>query len=186
MIHPLAVFAAVALTQAPAPRVYSVDPASSRIGYLVTHKLHRVEGASAAVQGKVAFLADGRVQVMVRAPIASFRSGDANRDLHMQEALEASKHPQVTFKAATRLVLPAATPATLTLSLPGELEFHGRKQSERVELKVVQAAAGELRVTGRFEVSLDRYEVERPSLLFVPIDDACRIELDLVLREEAR
>ena len=41
-------------------------------------------------------------------------------------------------------------------------------------------------MTSRFEVSLDKYAVERPSLLFVKIEDACDIEVDFWLQEEPR
>ena len=32
-------------------------------------------------------------------------------------------------------------------------------------------------------ISLDAYCIERPSLLFVKVEDGCRIDLDLVARE---
>jgi hypothetical protein len=39
-----------------------------------------------------------------------------------------------------------------------------------------------VRVKGAFDVSLDAHGVERPSLLLVPIEDACRVDVDLLLR----
>lgn len=185
MLQPLAMLAAFALTQATAPHVFSVDPAHSKLSYHITHKLHRVQGDSSSVEGKVAFLADGRVQLMVRAPVASFRSGDSNRDAHMLEVVEAAKYGYVTFKAATRVALPAAD-KPLDLPLTGELEFHGRKRTETIPLKVSFTAPGQLHASGTFDVSLDGYEVERPSLLFVKVEDNCRIELDLALTEDQR
>jgi hypothetical protein len=35
---------------------------------------------------------------------------------------------------------------------------------------------------GSFDASLDAHGIERPSLLFAKVDDACRIEVDLLLR----
>lgn len=185
MLQPLAMLAAIVLAQSSGPRVFSVDPAHSKLGYQITHKLHRVQGDSSAVEGKVAFLADGRVQVMVRAPVASFHSGDANRDAHMLEVVEAGKFGYVTFKAATRLAVPAAD-KPLELSLAGELEFHGRKRTATIPLKVTFTAPGQLHASGTFDVSLEGYEVERPALLFVKVEDNCRIVLDLALTEDQR
>jgi hypothetical protein len=36
-------------------------------------------------------------------------------------------------------------------------------------------------VTGTFNVSLDKYSIERPALLLVKIADACEMALDLTL-----
>ena len=66
------------------------------------------------------------------------------------------------------------------------LDFHGRKRPVKVPLKLELKSADEVHVTGEFAVSLDEYEVERPSLFFVKIEDACKIEVNLVLRPEAR
>lgn len=183
MLSALAAFGALLLAQTPAPKVFSIDPTGSALTYHIVHKLHQVAGASSRLEGKVAFLPDGQVRLMVRAPIASFLSGDANRDAHMQETLEVDKYGYVVFKAATRVSLPAAMPATQALSLPGELEFHGRKKTETVPVKVEFTAPGALHVSGSFDVSLEKYEVERPALLFVKVEDKCRIDLDLMLRE---
>ena len=44
------------------------------------------------------------------------------------------------------------------------------------------AADGSVRVKGRMTVSLDAHRVERPSLLTIKIEDACVVDLDLLLR----
>ena len=79
MTLPIAALTLAALSQAPAPRLLAVDPARSTITYGIVHKLHKADGVSHEVEGKAALLADGKVQVMVRAPIASFKSGESSR-----------------------------------------------------------------------------------------------------------
>ena len=182
----VASLALAALSQAPSARMLSVDPAKSTVTYAIVHKLHKVNAESRSVEGKAALLPEGKLQVMVRAPVSSFKSGDANRDEHMQETLETSKYSHVIFKAAGQVTPPATFPATTELSLPGQLEFHGRKRMETVTLKLEWASAGEVRVKTSFTVSLDAYEVERPSLLLIKIDDGCVIGADLVLREDGK
>jgi len=181
----LALLAALVLAQAPAAKLLAVDGARSTLSYDIVHKLHKVHAESKAVEGKAALLPDGRVQVMVRAPVASFKSGDASRDEHAAEVLESGKYSHVTFKGVGQLTAPTTFPATTELTLQGQLEFHGRKRAEAVPVKVEWASAADLRVTAAFSVSLDAYEVERPSLLFMKIDDACAIGVDLALKEEA-
>jgi polyisoprenoid-binding protein YceI len=178
--------AAVALAAAPEAKVYSVDPAHSALGFQIVHKFHKVHGESRQVEGKARLTPQGEVQVMVRAAIASFDSGDANRDGNMRETLELDRYPYVTFKAVGRLTPPREYPGRAEVELEGELDFHGRKHPEKVPVKVEFSGPDALRVTGRFEISLERYEVQRPSLLFIKIDDACAIDVDFALRAEEK
>ncbi len=186
-MNPLAsisVLLAAALHAAlPVRGTLAVDAAASTIRFHVVHKLHSVDGASSAVEGKAAVKEDGTVLAMVRVPVAAFRSGDANRDVHMREALGAEKHPFVVFKGIARLDAGAPQlPGAVTIE--GEVELHGVKRPVAVPLSLELRDDGALRVRGRFETSLDAHGVERPSLLFIKIEDACRIDFDLLLREE--
>jgi polyisoprenoid-binding protein YceI len=161
---------------------YDVDAAASVVRYHIVHKLHKVDGRSSSVEGKAVVDTDGKVLAMVRIPVASFDSGDANRDAHMRETLEAGAHPFVVFKGLTSLVVPAAHGKAIPMRLQGELDFHGVMRPIDVPVMVDFGADGRARVKGTLTVSLDAYRVERPSLLFVKIDDACSIDFDLTLR----
>ena len=162
--------------------LYSVDPGASRLTYRIVHKLHEVDAESKAVEAKATLAADGTVQVMARAAVASFKSGDANRDEHMLEVVESGAHPFVTLKAVGHADVPTALPATTTVALACDLDFHGVHSTERFPVTIDVAADGTAHVTGSFNVSLDKYKVDRPSLLFVKVDDACLIKVDLTLK----
>ena len=136
-----------------------------------------------SVEAKALLAADGTMQVMVRVPVASFRSGDANRDEHLLEVVNAGTHPYVAFKGVGHLDVPATLPATVPLQVKGELDFNGAKNPETIPVSIVFNPEGTVRVKGAFSFSLDRYSVERPSLLFVKIDDDCAITLDLVFKQ---
>jgi hypothetical protein len=168
------------LAQAPAATVYSVNPQQSVIRYTIVHKLHKVHAESKMVQGKAALKADGSLQVMVRAAISSFDSGDGNRDEHMRESMEEPKYAFVTYKGVAKLA-DGTLPPKADLVLEGQLEFHGRKQAEKIPVHVESTSPIGAHATGHFTVSLDRYQVERPSLLLIKIDDACVIDFDLKL-----
>ncbi len=170
-----------ALLLVSAASLFSVAKDGSLLRYTVKHKLHVVSAESHEVEGKARLMPDGTVQLMVRAAVASFRSGDGNRDEHMLETTAAQSNPFVTFKGLAHLQAPASYPATVSLSIPGELEFHGQKNPETIPVTVEMASAQEWHVTAAFDVSLDRYKIERPSLLLVPIEDACHLDLDLRL-----
>jgi len=177
---------ALTLTAAGERQALSVDPAASVVRFHLNHKMHKVDGRSAAVEGKAVIEPDGKVLAMVRIPVASFDSGDANRDANMRETLEAGRFPFVVFKGVSSVVAPVsygpATPATLE----GELEFHGVRRPVKVPVSVEFQKDGSAKVRGTLDVSLDAFKVERPSLLFIKVDDDCAIQFDLTMRREAR
>jgi polyisoprenoid-binding protein YceI len=173
--------ALLALLLALAP-AYTVDAAGSTLKYTVTHKLHQVDAASKQVEGKAVVRGDSTILTEVRAQVMSFRSGDGNRDEHMDEVMNVGTWPVVTFKGIARLGSGGQLPAG-PLQMDGQLELHGVKQPYKVNLTVTPEADGSLRVKGSFDVSLDAHHIERPSLLFVKIDDACHLDVDLLLRE---
>jgi polyisoprenoid-binding protein YceI len=169
------------LAAAPGAGTYDLQPAASSLRYHVEHKLHQVDATSRAAEGKALLDAEGAVRVMVRVPVQSFDSGDANRDSHMLETLEAGRFPYVIFKGVGTLA-GAAPGKPAPLSLRGELEFHGVKRAVTVPVTVELGQDGTARVKGTLTVSLDAHGVERPSLLLVKLEDACTITLDLTLR----
>jgi hypothetical protein len=168
---------------APAGTLYAIDPGASRLTYRVVHKLHEVEGSSRSIEARALHASDGALQVMARAPVTSFVSGDGNRDEHMLEVIEAGRFPWVVLKAAGRVLPPATLPAQVETVLEGELDFHGVKLPEKIPVILVFAADGSVHVSAHFDVSLERYRVERPSLLFVKVDDACAIVAELTVKK---
>jgi polyisoprenoid-binding protein YceI len=185
-MNSLLVVVAAVLAQAPAaPRLFAVDAAKSTLGYTLVHKLHTVKAESKAVEARAALREDGTAQVMVRAAVSSFLSGDANRDTHMQEVMDIGKWPHVVLKGTAKLPLPQAYPAELETTLEAQLEFHGKTRPMKIPVKLAFTSAQEVRATGTFQVSLEAHEVERPSLLFVKVDDLLTIAVDVTLKAEA-
>jgi polyisoprenoid-binding protein YceI len=169
---------ALAQEAAPAPRTYSVRSEGSSLTYRLKHKLHVVEGTARPTEGKARLLPDGTLQVAVRANVADFDSGNSNRDAHMKETTEAPKFPTIEFKGvAAGVKVPTSFPSEQAVALKGQLTFHGVKQVVEVPLKVVFTSATEVSATGNFQISLEAFKVERPSLLMVKVDDALDLEL---------
>ncbi len=183
----VALLAALLVVAAPSDvRTYAVEPATSTVVYHVVHPFHGVTGTSSSIEGKAVLLPEGKVVAMVRVPVASFDSGVANRDSNMRDAVEHGRFPFVVFKGRARLdpaVTAAARETTIQASMEGELELHGVTRPVVVPLAIQLSPGGTGRARGSFEVSLESFGIERPSLLLLPIHDACRIDLDLALRE---
>jgi hypothetical protein len=186
MLPLLLLAAAVAAPALPAdaPRTYSVAEGST-LSYRLVHKLHEVEGRSKAVEGKARWLPDGTVQVMVRARVDSFDSGNSNRDAHLQEVTEAARLPWVILKAVAAGIRVDALPAEIEVPLRGLLEFHGIPREVAVTARVRLPSADRAEVVASFPVSLTAHGVERPALLFVPVDDRIDVTARLTLTLEA-
>lgn len=177
-----ALFWGVLFAAAPAlaeDKVYSVA-GGSKITYKLVHKAHTVVGvAKKDIEGK-AKISGGGAQLMVRVPVASFDSENSNRDAHMKEAVEASKFPNVELKA----VADGVTPGTNgKYTLKGKLTFHGVTGDIEIPVDAVWNGTKSAKVTGKFFVSLEAYKVERPSLLFVKVEDKLELEVDLTISE---
>jgi hypothetical protein len=165
---------------AAAEELLSVDVGKSTLTYHLVHKLKKVHGVSRRVEGKARLLPDGRAQVMVRANTNSFDSGNTNRDAHMKEAIESERFPLVELKALGEgLFLPARYPATVEKSFKVQVEFHGVKKMIDLPLRIVWESPSRAHAVGRLMLSLEAFGVERPSLMFVKVDDALAVDADL-------
>jgi len=189
----LAVFATLLLAlpaaaqDAQTARIYSVKKDSSFLTYKLKHKLHEVVGKAPPSDGKARLLPDGTLQVNVRANVKDFDSGNSNRDAHMQEVTESAKFPLIDFKGkATGVKLPTSFPAKVPVTLKGELTFHGVKQMVEVPMTVLFNTDKQAVAEGTFDISLDGYKVDRPSLLMVKVDDKLVLEPKLVFEVEGK
>ena len=164
---------------APAATNLTVSTKDSSITYRLIHKLHKFDGVSKAVEGRGRVLPDGKVQVAIRAKVESFDSGNANRDSHMKETVEAARFPLVELKAQGDAPTPATFPATVDRTFKAELTFHGIKKLFDVPVKLTYTSATAIRAKAHLTLSLDEFKVERPSLMFVKIDDAMQMDVTL-------
>jgi polyisoprenoid-binding protein YceI len=177
MIPSLAILLAASLSAA----TYVVDPGASVVKFHLNHKMHEVDGRSSQIEGKALLGDDGKVMTMVRIPAASFDTKDANRDSHMRETLETGKFPFVVFKGVTTLTVPVATGKDLDTKLEGELDFHGVKKPVSIPARITLTKDGAT-VKARFPVNLEAHQIERPSLLFIKVDENVELDIELSLK----
>jgi polyisoprenoid-binding protein YceI len=173
----LALLATLLLALPAAAQTFSVKKDASSLTYKLKHKLHEVVGTAKPSDGKARLLPDGTLQVAVRANVKDFDSGNANRDAHMQEVTEAAKFPLIDFKGtASGVKTPTNFPATVPVTLKGKLTFHGVAQDVAIPMTVTFTSAKEATAAGSFDISLEGYKIERPSLLMVKVDDKLVLE----------
>lgn len=159
------------------PAVFNVREGT--LGYTITHKLHQVRGTTHDFEGKVVVATDGAARVQVRAKVASFDSGNSNRDEHMREVTHEVEHPYCSVKGtATGVKLPLDAPRTIILA--GTVELNGQRISVEIPVGLTHSGS-RLRASFSFAVSLDDLKIQRPALLFVRVEDQLMIEGDLLL-----
>ena len=175
------VVAAAATARAQAPTAdLNVVPAESSITYHLVHKMHKVDGTSHKVEGKARLMPDGKAQVSVRVPAQSFDSGNVNRDAHMKEAVEAAKYPTVELKALGEgVTAPSTFPTTQKKTFKAQLTFHGVQQVFDIPVDITWDSPTKVHASTTFAISLDNFKVERPSLMFVKVDDELKIDAKL-------
>jgi YceI-like domain len=144
------------------------------VEYRLVHKFHKITGVSKAmaVRGTV----DGSgLKVMARTQVSTFDSDNTNRDAHMMETVEGEKYPWATVRASLPgFTLPAN--GTKKVTVQASVELHGVSVIHPIELTIETKDGKVFHVSFEFSESLTAHKIERPSLLFVPVDDEIKIE----------
>lgn len=167
----------------PATIVAEIDSTNSVIHYTGSAVAHDWRGTSRSVTGTLRLDADNPAssEVAVQVPVATFDSGNDRRDRKMREVLNVETHPDVQFEARTI----AATDWGRTQSgrsgiwrVAGPLTFHGVTHEVEADVQV-RVTSDSVYARVDFPVSLTRFDVDRPRLMFVPIADEIQIEARL-------
>lgn len=162
-----------------------VDSTASVIHYTGDARMHNWTGTSRSVSGMFALTPETpqSSRAVVQAPVASFKSGRDRRDRKMREVTEAKKYPTVEYK--TTEIQPIEWQKTSEgyagrWDLEGDLTFHGRTKPVEARAQV-QITSDSVFVDAQFSVSLTRFGVERPKLMWVdPIGDTIKIDAHVV------
>jgi hypothetical protein len=169
--------AAAARAEEARPLLLALD--KGEIRYTVVHKLHEVTGTTRKLEGLARLQPGGPTLVQVRAPVATFDSGNSNRDAHMREATHEPLHPVAELKGTLPPVtLPLAGPQDLTLD--ARVELNGIQQKQAIPVHLEPSGPRAVRAKFSFPISLDAYRVDRPELLLIKVDDRAVISGDVV------
>ena len=148
--------------------------------FFVTHPWKKVEGTCKEIKldrskitqsGNLFNLA---LPYNLSCPLINMKTGDTNRDSHMLEVLGYPNSKEITLNITKMKSLPDRK-----YSLEGELTINSNKKAL---ILIVDEDSSKLgKFSGKFEILLSEFKVERPSLLFVPIDDKVKIEFEVQL-----
>jgi len=146
------------------------EVSSGKLTYHIRYPLKKIDGVSSQVRGK-GHCEAGQCEFLVAAPVKSFESGDGNRDNHMLEVTKAAINPMVIakIKFADKDPLDARV----------EVNFAGKTRVyEHIAIAISQSGQESV-AKGAIPLVLSDFEVTRPSLLGMSVEDA--VPVDFVL-----
>jgi polyisoprenoid-binding protein YceI len=184
----LTMIAALGAPPAAAERFQIMPTSDSEVVFTSKAPMETFTGKTRQVSGWVDFdpaQLVGPLQLEIQVQLADFDTGMKKRNQHMRDNhLETGKYPVATFSGSSVLeAQPAQLPASgsATLTIHGQLDLHGVSQPRDIDLVVARTAAGSLKVSGEFTVSLSAHAIERPKFLVMKLADEQRVSIDLTL-----
>jgi polyisoprenoid-binding protein YceI len=142
----------------------------SLVKYTVKHLLKTVSGESKEIKGKG--VCDKSVcEFLLAVTVKSFDSGNTNRDLHMLEVMKGAKYPLVV----ARVSFPESVFKSKNWSGEVELDLAGVKKKVPLTLEIIEK---DLFIHGEFAFKCSEFQIERPSLLTVAIDDDVKMTVN--------
>jgi len=143
----------------------------SKVTYYGNHYLHKWEGSSGNIKGGVSFNKfNGKYQCSLNIPLNTFSSGNANRDSNMLIYCKAFDFPAIQFQS-TSISLNQKS-----IDIEGSIDFAGIRRPLKTTAIINELSDEYFSIEGQFEISLSEFEIKRPSLMFVKIEDNMQIQ----------
>ena len=120
------------------------------------------------------------VQLVV--PIKTLDCSNGTMNGHMQEALKAKEHAEISFKLVSYELAKGDSVEKGTLN--GVLNINGTDQTIALPVALAAGAGGALRVTGKYELNMKDYAVKPPSLMLgtMKVGEKVTVNFDLLLK----
>jgi polyisoprenoid-binding protein YceI len=168
------------VSEAPASQVVlTIDPAKSKVRWIVDSTLHTVHGTFNLESGTLRF-DDGTGQASgeIAVSAASGESGNDLRDARMhKEILETTKYPDVVFR-------PTQVDGKVSLSGPSDVNLRGILSIHGLEHDLVAPVHAYLdgnhwTATTKFEIPYVKWGIRDPSNFLLKVKPVVIVELEL-------
>ena len=144
------------------------------ITYFGVHYLHKWEGSTSDVKGVVSYDKNiDQYECSISVPLNTFSSGNDNRDSNMLVYCKAFDFPNINFQSTSIKVNES------TLEIEGKIEFAGEEKEIKTNAKLNRLDNNLFAIVGELDILLSEFKVERPSLLFVEIEDLVKIKYSI-------
>jgi len=147
----------------------NIEIKDARVQYFGSHFLHKWTGVSSQLNGYIFFDKNGKDhKARLEVPLASFDSRNSNRDSNMLTYTEAYSFPSAVFESNS---IESSGDSVL---INGQINFHGISKPIITSARIDTADG--FKVFGSFYIKLSDYNIQRPGLMFVKIDDSIKID----------
>ncbi len=142
------------------------------VTYHVKFVLKNVEGVSKNIKGK-GLCNQESCHFLVATPLKDFISGDTNRDLHMIEVTKGAIHPMVVVN----IDFPIGSKSDVIATF--KIDFAGHSKVYNNVILHPEKTLKKIRTSGKFKFLLSDFNVDRPALLGVKIEDEVELKYKL-------
>ncbi len=147
------------------------------ITYKIVHPLHEIEATSSEVYAKIEADVEKKEikSVSTVIDVMTFNSGNSNRDSHAMEVIDALTYPEADFTSTN------IQQSHDSLTITGKLLFHG--VTKEVTLYALSDwATDTLKIQGKLTTTLTEFNIDRPSLLMIPVKDSLWFTLSAMFK----
>jgi polyisoprenoid-binding protein YceI len=159
--------------------VLTIDPAQSKVHWILDSTLHTVHGTFALKSGTLHFdpqTGKARGEIIVYAP--SGESGNSSRDKRMhKEILETAKYPEVVFRPQ-QVEGSVLRSGTSDVKLSGVFSIHGVDHALTAEVHA-NLSGDHWSGTGKFQVPYISWGIKDPSNFLLKVKPVVDVELEL-------
>jgi polyisoprenoid-binding protein YceI len=173
----------------PAPaqqKIFTLDPAQTKINFTVDSTLHTVHGDFRLKRGSIQFdNATGRAGGEIVVDSASGESGSDGRDKKMhKDILESPKYSDIVF-TPQHIKGTVAAEGKSQIEVEGMLTMHGKSKPATLPLEIqLQGGAGT--ADGSFTVKYQEWGMKSPSTFILRVSDKVEIHVHATGRIAAR
>jgi polyisoprenoid-binding protein YceI len=127
---------------------------------------------------KDALLADPKVDVAVEIPVAALKSGKADMDKKMYEALKRDKNPIIRYKLTEAIVEKGnGSDSVFQLQTTGELTVAGETRALRMPFTLEVLDENQLKFTGRVVMKMTDFKMKPPQAALGLIKSGDKVEV---------
>ena len=161
-------------------QTFTVNPASSSVGFALTGTGHEVHGTFHVTSGSIQFDRSApKMSGNIVVSAVSGESGDNGRDKNMhQKVLETDRFADVTFQPQSYTGSIAAT-GDSTIQVSGTFTLHGTPHDLTVPMQV-HIDGQNLTAKGSFVVPYVKWGLKDPSIFILKVAKEVHIDLNLV------
>jgi polyisoprenoid-binding protein YceI len=169
-----------ALQSTPAELTLKLDPAHSKLNWMLSSTLHTVHGTFALKSGLLRFDPEsGRATGEFVVYATSGESGNDSRDKKMHsEILESARYPDVIFRP-TKIDGRVSMQGTSEVQLEGKFLLHGVEHDLTVPVHA-ELTGDHWKGSAKFSVPYIQWGLKSPNTFLLKADPAVDVELELI------